>query len=46
VTSLFTVHDLVTLGCWAVGGLIAARLLFRWEPTRPSRARRHPKGAR
>jgi len=25
------------LGCWLVGSLIAARVLFRWQPTRATR---------
>jgi ABC-2 type transport system permease protein len=29
-------HDLLVLAGWAVAGLAASRLLFRWEPTRPA----------
>jgi ABC-2 type transport system permease protein len=29
-------HDLVVLAGWAVAGLVASLLLFRWEPTRPA----------
>lgn len=32
--SLFSAHDLLVLGGWIAGGLIASRLLFRWEPVR------------
>jgi ABC-2 type transport system permease protein len=29
-------HDVVVLACWAAAGLIGARVLFRWQPSRPS----------
>jgi ABC-2 type transport system permease protein len=29
-------HDLLVLAGWAVAGLVASLLLFRWEPTRPA----------
>jgi ABC-2 type transport system permease protein len=37
-------HDLLVLAGWAVAGLVASLLLFRWEPTRPAHrppSRRH-----
>ena len=37
--SLFSVHDVLVLACWTVGGLVAARFLFRWQPTRRVAAR-------
>jgi ABC-2 type transport system permease protein len=37
--ALFSGHDIVVLACWMVGGLIAARFLFRWQPTRRSSSR-------
>jgi ABC-2 type transport system permease protein len=33
---LFSGHDIVVLCCWLAGSLIAARVLFRWQPSRPS----------
>lgn len=35
--SLFDGRDLLVLAVWFAAGLIGARLLFRWQPTRPSR---------
>jgi ABC-2 type transport system permease protein len=32
-------HAVVVLACWAVGGILAASILFRWEPHRPVRRR-------
>jgi ABC-2 type transport system permease protein len=32
-------RDLIVLASWAVGGLLAAVLLFRWEPHRPTKRR-------
>jgi ABC-2 type transport system permease protein len=32
-------RDVIVLACWAVGGLLAAVLLFRWEPHRPTQRR-------
>jgi ABC-2 type transport system permease protein len=32
-------RDVIVLACWAVGGLIAAVLCFRWEPHRPAQRR-------
>ena len=32
-------RDMIVLACWAAGGLLAAILLFRWEPHRPARRR-------
>jgi ABC-2 type transport system permease protein len=32
-------HDVIVLACWAVGSLVAAVLLFRWEPHRPTQRR-------
>jgi ABC-2 type transport system permease protein len=29
-------HDLLVLAGWAVAGLVASLMLFRWEPTRPA----------
>jgi ABC-2 type transport system permease protein len=29
-------HDLVVLAGWAVAGLVASLVLFRWEPSRPA----------
>jgi len=42
--SLFSVHDVLVLAGWMAGGLLASRVLFRWQPTRkatsrPARAR-------
>jgi ABC-2 type transport system permease protein len=37
--SLFSVHDVMVLACWMVGGLVAARFVFRWQPTRRAAAR-------
>ena len=34
-------RDVSVLACWAVGGLLAAMALFRWQPHRP-RQRRQP----
>jgi ABC-2 type transport system permease protein len=36
---LFSAHDVLVLACWAVGGLLASRILFRWQPTRKASAR-------
>jgi ABC-2 type transport system permease protein len=35
--TLFSARDFIVLGCWLVGSLIAARVLFRWQPTRATR---------
>jgi ABC-2 type transport system permease protein len=38
-------HDLIVLAAWVVGGVLAAIVLFRWEPHRPTQrrpARRNP----
>jgi ABC-2 type transport system permease protein len=32
-------HDLIVLAAWAVGGLLVATRLFRWEPHRPTQRR-------
>jgi len=32
-------RDMTGLACWAAGGLLAAILVFRWEPHRPARRR-------
>ncbi len=32
-------RDAIVLACWAVGGLIGAVLVFRWEPHRPAQRR-------
>ena len=32
-------HDVIVLAAWAAGGLLAAVLLFRWEPHRPTQRR-------
>jgi ABC-2 type transport system permease protein len=32
-------RDMIVLACWAVGGLIAAIGLFRWQPHRPRQRR-------
>jgi ABC-2 type transport system permease protein len=37
--SLFSAHDMLVLACWLAGGLLAARVLFRWQPTRRAVAR-------
>lgn len=37
--SLFSVHDVLVLACWLAGGLLAARVLFRWQPTRKATGR-------
>lgn len=37
--SLFSVQDVLVLACWMVGGLLAARVLFRWQPTRKAPGR-------
>lgn len=37
--TILPTRDLVVLACWTVGGLLAATLLFRWEPHRPARRR-------
>ncbi len=39
-------RDDVVLACWAVGGLVAAVALFRWEPHRPTASRRRSAKAR
>jgi ABC-2 type transport system permease protein len=36
---LLPTRDVVVLACWAVGGILAAVILFRWEPHRPTRRR-------
>jgi ABC-type polysaccharide/polyol phosphate export permease len=36
---LLPAHDLIVLAAWALGGLIAAVALFRWEPHRPTQRR-------
>lgn len=33
-------HDVVVLACWAVSGLAAVVVLFRWEPHHPTGRRR------
>ncbi|MHB1444849.1 MAG: ABC transporter permease [Acidimicrobiales bacterium] len=33
------VRDVIVLACWAIGGLLAAIFLFRWEPHRPTQRR-------
>lgn len=38
-------RDMIVLVCWAVGGLLAAIVLFRWEPHRPAQRRAARKGA-
>jgi ABC-2 type transport system permease protein len=37
--ALLPARDVIVLACWAVGGLLAAVLLFKWEPHRPTRRR-------
>ncbi|MHB1929393.1 MAG: ABC transporter permease [Acidimicrobiales bacterium] len=37
--ALLPIRDVVVLASWAVGGLLAASILFRWEPHRPTRRR-------
>jgi ABC-2 type transport system permease protein len=32
-------RDITVLACWAIGGLTAAILVFRWQPHRPARRR-------
>jgi ABC-2 type transport system permease protein len=32
-------RDMIVLACWAVGGLLAAILVFRWQPHRPAQSR-------
>jgi ABC-2 type transport system permease protein len=32
-------RDMIVLACWAVGGLLAAILVFRWQPHRPAQRR-------
>jgi ABC-2 type transport system permease protein len=36
---LLPAHDLIVLAAWAIGGLIAAVALFRWEPHHPTQRR-------
>jgi ABC-2 type transport system permease protein len=36
---LLSVRDLLVLAAWAVAGLIAAVITFRWEPHRPAQRR-------
>jgi hypothetical protein len=39
-------HDLLVLAAWAVAGLVASLVWFRWEPSRPAHrppARRAPR---
>jgi len=38
-TPLLPAHDMAVLAAWALGGLIAAVALFRWEPSRPVQRR-------
>ncbi|MDA8316091.1 MAG: ABC transporter permease [Actinomycetota bacterium] len=33
------VRDVIVLACWAIGGLLGAIVLFRWEPHRPRQRR-------
>lgn len=33
------IRDVIVLACWAIGGLLAAIALFRWEPHRPRQRR-------
>ncbi len=33
------IRDVIVLACWAIGGLLAAIVLFRWEPHRPTQRR-------
>ncbi len=37
--ALLPAHDLAVLGGWLAGGLVASLLFFRWDPSRPQRAR-------
>jgi ABC-2 type transport system permease protein len=40
-------HDLAVLAAWAAAGLLASRILFRWEPSRPAPSRaREPRRPR
>jgi ABC-2 type transport system permease protein len=36
LTTLLSGHDIAVLACWTVAGLLAARVLFRWQPSRPT----------
>jgi hypothetical protein len=35
-------RDMIVLAAWAVAGLLAAVILFRWEPHRPTQRRAAP----
>jgi hypothetical protein len=37
--AIMSVHDLVVLAGWAVGGLVVSFWFFQWEPHRPAHAR-------
>lgn len=37
--ALLSGRDIAVLACWGAAGLLAARLMFRWQPTRPKSAR-------
>lgn len=39
-SGLMSLHDLVVLATWAVGGLLISARYFRWSPSRPAHARR------
>jgi ABC-2 type transport system permease protein len=43
-TPFLSSRDMTVLACWAVGGLLAAILVFRWEPHRPAQRRAARKG--
>jgi ABC-2 type transport system permease protein len=46
---LVSAHDIAVLACWTVAGLLASRLLFRWQPSRPTsrgRSRSRASGSR
>jgi ABC-2 type transport system permease protein len=42
-TPLLPTRDVIVLAIWAVAGLAAAILLFRWEPHRPTQRRSRPR---
>jgi ABC-2 type transport system permease protein len=42
-TPFLDLRDITVLACWAVGGLAAAILVFRWQPHRPARGRPAPR---
>jgi hypothetical protein len=35
-SGLLSAHDIAVLACWTVAGLLASRVLFRWQPSRPT----------